>query len=414
MTNVSSWPEAIMHCDADAFFLGCELMRAPELKGTPAVVVGKLGGIILAKSYDLKGKGIKTGMPIWEAQKIVPNITIFHADFELYNTMSAKMFGILNEWTPDVEVYSVDEAFLDVKGLRRLYKMDYEQMAHAIKEDVKKKLGISVSIGVSVTKTLAKMASDQNKPDGVTVISWKDLKTWQQRFHVSDVPGFGHNTVPLLEKYGIRTCADFVNLSQDTVRGFLHRPGVDLWKELQGEKVFAVERNFAAQKSITRTSSFEPMTGDQKFIWAHTVRQLERAIDALHHDSLLCREVALYLRDKDFRRYGWSHEFPTPTKSFSIILEGLKNLWKEHFPRGTTFRSSGINLIGLSPDTGTQFSLFEDPGIIVRRDQLETAKEGIRDRYGNLSIRSASSLLLKKLGPNSKKPLRAKAFNVEW
>jgi DNA polymerase-4/DNA polymerase V len=410
----ADWPEAIMHCDADAFFLGCELMRRPDMKGKPAVVTGKLGGIVLAKSYDLKAKGVHTGMPIWEARKICPSLMVFPADFQLYNRMSAKMFAVFNEWTPDVEVYSVDEAFLNVKGLCRLYKMDYEKMAYAIKDDVKKKLGITVSVGISVTKTLAKIASDHNKPDGVTVVSAKDIKAWLQKIPIKEVPGFGRNTLPLLEKHGIYRCADFVNLRQEQVRNLLHRPGVELWKELRGEKVYNVSRTFAANKSITRTSSFEPMTADQKFLWIHTVRQLERAIDALHREGLLGQEIVLYLRDQNFHSYSWAYRLATGSKSFSVFLKVLKSLWREHFPRGVVFRSTGIYLLHLSADHGTQLSLFENSSMSVRRDLLEQAKESIRDRYGNLSIRAASSISLKMLGPNRKNLIRARAFNAEW
>ncbi|MGE3278864.1 MAG: hypothetical protein AB7J40_03655 [Candidatus Altimarinota bacterium] len=414
MTLLSSWPEAILHCDADSFYVGCELSRRPELKGKPVVVTGKLGDIVLAKTYDLKAQGVKTGMPVWEMKKKLPNIIFLPADFEFYNDVSAQMFGILRKWTPGVEVYSVDEAFLDIKGFRRLYKMDYTQMAYAIKEDVKKTLGITVSMGISVNRTLSKMAAKFNKPDGVTTISWKHIKDWLPRFPIEAVPGFGRNTVPLLEKFGIHTCADFVNLTETTVKNLLHRPGLDLWKELQGEKVFKIEATFAPNKIITRTSSFDPHTADQKFLWAHTVRQLERALDALHDDHQMTQEVALYLRDKAFRRYGWSYRFPTPVKSFALVLEALKTLWREHFPRGRVFRSTGVTLMRLTQDTGEQFSLFEDPGFIVRKDQLEQAKQQLKDRYGSLSIRSASSLSLKMLGPNRRKKLKAKAFNVEW
>jgi DNA polymerase-4/DNA polymerase V len=414
MSMIYSWPEAIMHCDADAFYVGCELSRHPELRGKPLVVAGKLGSIVLAKSQDLKSKGVKTGMPLWEIKKKIPEIICLPPDFEFYNDMSAQMFEILYKWTPDVEVYSVDEAFLDMKGFRRLYKMDYGQIAHAIKEEVKNTLGITVSIGVSVTRTLAKMAAEINKPDGVTVISWKHLKDWLPRFPVEAVPGFGRNTVPLLEKFGIKTCADFVNLTEATVRSMLHRPGVDLWKELQGEKVYQVEKTFALNKIITRTSSFEPHTSDQKFLWAHTVRQLERALDAMQGDHQTSQEISLYLRDKEFRTYGWSYRFPTPMKNFQGFLDALKILWKEHFPKGKVLRSTGVTLMRLSRDSGQQFSLFEDPGMIVRKDQLEQAKQKLKERFGNLSVRSASSLQLKHLGPNRKKKLKAKAFNVEW
>ena len=414
MTMIYSWPEAIIHCDADAFYVGCELSRHPELRGKPVIVTGKLGDIVLAKTYDLKAKGVKTGMPIWEIRKKIPGITCFPADFEFYNDMSHQMFEILRKWTPEVEVYSVDEAFLDIKGFRRLYKMDYTQIAQAIKEDVKKHLGITVSMGVSVNRTLAKMAAEFNKPDGVTTISWRHIKDWLPRFPIEAVPGFGRNTVPFLEKFGIHTCADFVKLTETTVKNLLHRPGVDLWRELQGEKVFAIEKTLAPNKIITRTSSFEPHTSDQKFLWAHTVRQLERALDALHNEHQLVQEIALYLRDKEFRRYGWSYRFATPTKNFASLLDALKGLWREHFPKGKIFRTTGVTFMRLSRDTGEQFSLFDDPGLIVRKEKLEQAKQNLKDRYGILSIRAASSLALKKLGPNKRKPLKAKAFNVEW
>ena len=412
--GVQTWPQAIAHCDADSFYLSCELLRHPELRGKPAVVTGKLGGIILSKSYDLKAKGIKTGMPIWEAKKLCPGIQIIPCDFPLYNDLSAKLFGILRQWTPDVEISSVDEAFCDLKGLRALYRRDYGQIAEAIKEDIKQRLGITVSMGVSVSKTLAKIAAEINKPDGVTVISSKQIRTWLPKFHVSEVPGFGRNTVPLLEKFGIHTCADFVSLTEATVRSLLHRPGLNLWKELQGEQVFQIQQTFAPNKLITRTSSFEPMTADQSFLWAHTVHQLERALEGLQEDHQLAGEITLYLRDRDFMHYSFSERLPSSTKSFSVLLEALKRIWKGHFPRNLAFRSTGITLTRLALDTGTQFTLFEDPGRIIRRDHLEETKQCIRDRYGRHSIRAASSLRLEKLGPDRKKEWRGKVFNVEW
>jgi DNA polymerase V len=403
-----------MHCDADCFYVSCEVARRPELKGKPVAVTSRLGRIVLAKSYDLKAMGVKTGAPGWELEKKIPNITLIEPDFEYYNHMSAKMFEILGRWTPDIEVYSVDEAFMDMKGFRKLYRMGYEQIAEKIKEDVNKHLGITVSVGVSVSKTLAKMAAEVNKPDGVTAISWRRIPEWLPRFHVSDVPGFGRNTVPLLEKLGIETCADFVNLTEQSVKSILHRPGVALWNELQGNQVYQVEKSFAPCKVITRTSSFAPLTADQRFLWAHTLRQLERAIDALNYDGQLTQELSLYLRDKDFIRYGWKIRLISPTKSFTILSEVLKEIWREHFPRGKVFRSAGVTMHRLSPDVGLQLNLFENPKRIIRKDELENAKHSIKEKYGRLAIRSASSLRLTKLGPNKKKPLRAKAFNVEW
>lgn len=403
-----------MHCDADAFYVGCELARRPELRDKPVVVAGKLGSCILAKSYDLKRAGVKTAMPTWEVKKKHPEITILEADFQYYSEVSAQMFSVLGKWTPDIEVYSIDEAFMDMKGFRKLYKMSYPKIAYAIKEEVKNHLGLTVSIGVSVNKTLAKMAAEVNKPDGVTSVSWRDIPSWLQKFKIEDVPGIGRNTTPMLNKLGVHTCADFTNLTFDTVKRILHKPGLQLWKELQGEKVFRVEKTFAPNKMITRTSSFTPLTDHQGFLWSHTLRQLERAIEAMNDSHQMTREVTLYIRDKEFKRYHNTFRLPNSTRSFQVLVEVLKKLWKKHFPKGVLIRSTGIILTHLSQNTGSQLNLFEDPGLIIRKDQLEESKQGIKDRYGNLSIRSASSLRLKNLGPDRKKAIRAKTFNVDW
>jgi len=156
------------------------------------------------------------------------------------------------------------------------------------------------------------------------------------------------------------------------------------------------------------------LTANQKFLWSHTIRQLERGVDALHDDHLLSGEIGLYLRDKSFQTYFWSQRLDTPAKSFTIFLKIIKNIWRQQFPRGTVFRSTGVTLLRLSRDAGTQFSLFEDPGLVIRQDELERAKHDIKDKYGNLAIRSASSLRLPKLGPNRKKEMKTKAFNVDW
>lgn len=409
-----SWPRALVHCDADAFYVSCEVLRRPDLKERPLVVMGKLGGIVLSKSYDLKKKGVTTGMPIWEAKKKAPDLMALPADFEWYNDISFRLVEVLKSWTPSVEVYSVDEAFLDIQGFRRLYKKDYGAIAFEIKEDIKKRIGITVSMGVSVTKTLAKMASELKKPDGVTVVSWKEIPSFLLHRPIEEVPGIGVNSQALLSKFQIKTCVDFVNLQEISVRKLMHRPGVDLWKELQGIPVFRIDTHLPPNKMITRTSSFAPLSSDEHFLWAHTVRQLERALQALHEDEQLTQEIVLFLRDKAFRNFAWSFRISSPTKHFPVLLDVLRILWREHFPRNVVFRSSGVSLLRLSKDRGMQMSLFEDPGIILRRNALEMSKEKIRNRYGNLSLRSASSLFLKILGPSTKKLFKAKAFNVEW
>lgn len=412
-----SFQDAILHVDADCFYVSCEVLRRPELRGKPVAVLGKLGGIVLSKSQELKVKGITTGMPVWEAKKLVPNLIALKSDFDWYHECSSRLFALLSKWTPVVEVYSIDEAFLSITGFRRLYRMDYAEIAHAIKEEVKKNLGITVSIGLSVNKTLAKMASEVNKPDGVTVISGKDIASWLPRFKISDVPGFGANVTPVLERAGILTCEDFAALTEDSVRGLLHRPGVVLWKELRGEQVGPLEVTFAPQKMITRTSSFEPLTSNQAFLWSHTLLQLQRGIEALLENHQIAKGISLYLRDKEFHSFSFATELSSATRTFSVLCEALKGLWQKAFSSispAILFRSSGVTFFSLSPDDGLQLTLFSEPDRLLRRDQLELAKQKIHDRFGNHALLSASALRLKTLGPDKKKPLRYKAFNVHW
>lgn len=178
---MSDWPNAIAHIDADCFFASCELTRRPELIGTPVCILSSQDACIVAKTYDAKAIGIKTGMPVWEAKKLMPHATYIPADFRYYGLLSEKMFSILRRFSPDIEAYSIDEAFLDMNGLRSLWRKGFREIAHDIRRSVHEEVGITVSVGVSVTRTLAKMASEYNKPNGVTIVAGRVVDQFLER-----------------------------------------------------------------------------------------------------------------------------------------------------------------------------------------------------------------------------------------
>ncbi|HZX47902.1 MAG TPA: hypothetical protein VFF47_01640, partial [Nitrospirota bacterium] len=151
MITVHSWPRAIMHMDADAFFASCEQAIHPELKGRP-VITGKERGIVAAASYEAKAMGVERGMRLFEAKKVCPDVVLLPSDYETYSLFSIRMFEILRRFSPDVEEYSIDEAFVDLTGLRRRFHGPYSDIALRVQDTVVKELGISVSIGVSLTK----------------------------------------------------------------------------------------------------------------------------------------------------------------------------------------------------------------------------------------------------------------------
>ncbi|MEY4722772.1 MAG: hypothetical protein RLZZ324_285, partial [Candidatus Parcubacteria bacterium] len=160
---ISSWPRAIVHIDGDAFFASCEQAMHPEWKGKP-VVTGKERGIVAAASYEAKARGVKRGVALWDVKKLCPDAIIVPSDYETYSLFSKRMFQIMRRFTPLVEEYSIDEGFAEITGLRRPLHGSYEDIARRMKETIEAELGITVSVGVSLTKTLAKIGSDYKKP----------------------------------------------------------------------------------------------------------------------------------------------------------------------------------------------------------------------------------------------------------
>jgi DNA polymerase-4/DNA polymerase V len=167
--SLHSWPRAIAHIDGDAFFTSCEEAIHPELKGK-ALITGGERGIVACASYPAKRLGIKRGVSLQDARKICPQLIILPSDYETYSLFSRRMFGIMRRFTPDVEEYSIDEAFTDITGMRRALHSSYEEIALKMKKEIERELGITVSVGLSITKVLAKVASKHQKPAGMTII----------------------------------------------------------------------------------------------------------------------------------------------------------------------------------------------------------------------------------------------------
>ena len=186
--TISSWPQAILHVDADAFFASCEQSLHPELKGRP-VITGKERGIVAAASYEAKDRGVKRGMRLFEVKKVCPDAVILPSDYESYGLFSMRMFEILRRFSPDVEEYSIDEAFVDLTGLRRSFHGSYGMIAKKIQDTIQTELDLSVSIGVSLSKVLAKIGSKHNKPHGLAIIPGREIHTYLEKLPIESVWG---------------------------------------------------------------------------------------------------------------------------------------------------------------------------------------------------------------------------------
>ena len=235
--TLHGWPQAILHVDGDAFFTSCEEALHPELRGKP-IITGGERGIVACASYAAKRLGIKRGVPLHEAKRICPSLVVLPSDYETYSLFSRRMFNIIRRFTPQVEEYSIDEAFADLTGMRRALRASYETIALKIQAEIARELEITVSAGLSITKVLAKVASKHRKPAGFTVIPGREIAFYLEGMPVEKVWGIGPATTNYLSKMGIKTALEFARLPEKTIRERFTKPGIETWRELRGESVY--------------------------------------------------------------------------------------------------------------------------------------------------------------------------------
>ncbi len=300
MFQVRSWPNVILHLDGDAFFASVFQATNPRLKGQP-VVTGSERGLATAVSYEARKYGIHRGMLTWQIRKICPQCTIIPSDYELYSLFSQKMFTILKSFSPAVEEYSIDEAFADLKGLRQPFNMSYQEIGRAIKNKVENSLGITVSVGISVTKSLAKLASSFRKPSGLTLVPGHEIEILLGKTVISDVWGIGENTSAYLQKFRIKTALDFVRQPESFVKTRLSKPFFEIWRELRGEKVYEInDRSKQSYKGITRSQTFTPSINNKNILWARLLNHIEDAFSQARQFHYLVGKVCPFLKTPGF------------------------------------------------------------------------------------------------------------------
>jgi DNA polymerase IV len=395
--TLRSWPNAIIHIDGDAFFASCEQSIHPELKGKP-VITGKERNIVASMSYEAKARGVKRATPLWEARRICPNAIILPSDYETYSLISKKMFSIIRRFTADVEEYSIDEGFADLKGLRRLYHTNYTQISKQIRETIERELDIPVSLGLSLTKTLAKLASKYEKPRGFTVVSGRDLHIFLENIKVEEVCGIGSNTKALLNKQGIVTALDYAKKSESWVKSLLGKIGVELWRELRGEMVYLLDPKVkTSYGSISKSKTFTPPSSNYEYVKAQLFRNTESAFIKLRRYHLCAERLLVYLRTQDFRGMVMQGDFTRGAISPFEVFPFVEELLKSIFVFGVLYRSTGIVLACLTEDQGVQFELFEDPVRMLDMRQLASAIDEINSLYGKHTVFSGSCLFLGRL-----------------
>ena len=396
--RLHSWPRAIAHIDGDAFFTSCEEVIHPELKGK-ALITGGERGIVACASYPAKKMGIKRGVPLHEARKICPGLIILPSDYETYSLFSRRMFNIMRRFTPDVEEYSIDEAFSDITGMRRALHSSYEEIALTMKKEIERELGITVSVGLSITKVLAKVASKYQKPAGMTVIKGREIAEFLRDLPVENIWGIGPATSNYLAKLGIRTALAFAELPEKTVREKFSKPGVEIWQELRGESVYPVTtEEKSSYASISKTKTFAPPTADADYLFAQLMRNMESACIKARRYALAPQKLVVFLKKNNFDTSGSEvvlmRRCACPLEFSGII----RDLFESCYRPQELYRATGVILLNLAPDSNIQYSLFDNPVQAQKIKTLYNVADVLGQKFGKHTVHLGSTHLIEKMG----------------
>lgn len=375
--------------DCDSFFVSCEQADNPEYKNTPTCVVSGSNGCVVSRSKEAKEMGIKMGLPLFMAKKDYPHANYIVANHEKYKKYSKLVMACLDDFSPDVQVVSVDEAFIDLTGTKLLFKKNYIVIAKMIRQTIMEKTGIPVSIGISLSKTLAKLASDKaKKTGGVYAIGTRKILSVLNKTNVDEVSGIGAANNLTLRRAGVFTALEFVSKDDVWVKSKLGVNGLALKHELLGEVVSPVENKYEPPKSIQDTSTIcdGQFSSDETLIRMEISRHIHSACSRLRHHGGKCLVVGLMLKHKDFSVYYDKTVLVKPTDFELTVQKAVNEMFKKMFNSNNIYRATGVVLERLSFSGGEQLSLFSQPD--EKEQKLSKCIDNIEKRFGKNSIRT--------------------------
>ena len=325
------------HLDADCFYVSAERVRIGELAGVPVGVLGNQGACVIAKSYEMKAAGVKTGVPIWDAMKLCPDGLYVKRDFRWYEVLSRAMLAVMRELSTAVEYYSIDEFFFDATPPRGL---DPARYAATIRDAIMERVGVPVTVGIARTRTLAKLISDTGKPFGaVAVLGRAEEEAVLGRLAVTEVTGIAGRRERRLTPWGIRSCLDLAHADRRLVRNVLTATGEALWWELNGESVLPLHTERPLHQRLSRGGSFGEATDRPTVIWAWLVRNLERLVEELEYHEICTGRVVAWIGYRDGRAGEGHVALETPTDRFDILLDAFRPCVRRAWiPRGVAQR----------------------------------------------------------------------------
>ncbi len=390
----SHGPRVIFHVDMDAFFVSVEELLDPSLKGKPVVVGGRPDqrGVVSAASYAVRKFGVHSAMPLRTAYKLCPQAVFLDGHPHLYREYSDKAYGVFQSFSPQVEMASIDEAYLDMTGTERLHGPTLAA-AHKLHEKMKRETGLNCSVGIGSSRLIAKVASDQAKPNGVLWVLAGSEARWLAPLDVRKIPGIGKVTERNLHDLGIRKVGDLARLEESFLDEHFGQWGRAMAGKARGEDAGSwfdgVIGEEDAPKSISHEHTFDQDTADRERLAATLARLSEMVGRRLREHGLHARTIQLKLRYQDFRTITRARTLDHATQLDTELHREARGLFDGNW-NGRPVRLLGVQASSLEEQQG-QLSLLEGEKEDRWRKALSAA-DHVRDRFGESAVSLATGL----------------------
>lgn len=388
--------------DCNNFYASCERVFNPKLKQKPIVILSNNDGCIVARSQEAKEIGVPFGKPYFELKEMLEknNVFAFSSNYELYGDMSRRVMDVLGRFSSKIEVYSIDEAFLDLSG----NKNDLLDYGHKIRSTVERWTGIPVSVGIASTKTLAKLANHAakkvNKLNHVYDISYFDENKTNKLLsliNVEEIWGIGRQYSKFLHKNNVNTALDLKNAKDSWIRKHLTVIGLRTVYELRGETALALEEVDPPNKQIINSRSFGKDVSDKESLSQAVATYATRAAKKLRKQNLYADHITVFLATNRFKeedpQYSNSHVYKLaePTDNTAQIIKVAQKNLDKIYKKGYKYKKAGVMLSGIVPKKLRQASLFTSEYFYKRNKRLMQEIDSINHKWGKETLKYAST-----------------------
>lgn len=389
----------IMHIDVNNAFLSwtaiylLERGYKEDIRNTYAIIGGdekRRAGIVLAKSTPAKKKGIKTAETIYEAKRKCSNLKIFPPNYDFYKQKSKELFSLLSNYTPDIEIASIDECYLDYTKVQKLYG-DPIKFAEKIQKEINNKLGFTVNIGIAENKLCAKMASDFSKPNKIHTLYQYEIKEKMFPLPIEDLFGVGKQTAEKLKFLGIKTIEDLALQQEYNLKKIFKNQAKHLIEIANGKDEDEVDSARQSPKGISNEITLSEDITNKKDLCKKLSILSEMVSKRIRRENKYTKVVCVILKDNHFRRYSHQKKLKNPINTYEDIYKYSKQILEE-FYQNEPIRLIGIRLDDLTEIKNIQTSLFEKTSDLDKGEKLEQIMDKINNKYGKEVLKRASHI----------------------